>query len=378
VRLNNGRRGAELVEAVRDALGDLANVCRLLGLTPRNERGGLFRCAFHQDKTPSFSLFASERGGWAGRCHACGVAGDGLALVARHLGHSTRGGGFLLAIEHIAAELGITESGRSSSSRRSAPRPAPARAVDEAQLRERREMQSRIHDILLVVAPLGDEGYSYIRSRGFHDDEVPRDWCLLPRARDQHLVVQAIVDEVGADAWLESGLSAKSSSGFNFPGNRLVLPWPASTGVDATIALLQRRLLGDGQPKYVLPSGLAAVLPYGAPDLAEMGGEDTRVLIVEGVLDAVAARALAREDDVDLVALGIPGARSWRPEWGALVTDRDVSLGLDPDLAGKGAALVLANTLRAAGARSINITTPPGGEDWSAALLTRRSGRRAA
>jgi len=368
------------VEAVRAALGDLANVCQLLGLTPRNERGGLFRCAFHQDKTPSFSLFASERGGWAGRCHGCGVAGDGLALVARHLGYPTKGGGFLLAVEHIAAELGITESGRSKSSRRSVPRPtpAPARAVDEALLRERREMQARIHGVLLAVAPLGDEGRAYTRSRGFRDDEVPLDWCLLPPARDQHLVVQAIIDEVGADAWLESGLSAKSSSGFNFPDNRLVLPWPASMGVDATIALLQRRLLGDGQPKYVLPSGLAAVLPYGAPDLDLVVGGDTRVLIVEGVLDAVAARALAREDDVDLVALGIPGARSWRPEWGALVTDRDVSLGLDPDLAGKSAALVLANTLRAAGARSINVITPPGGEDWSAALLTRRSGREAA
>jgi len=291
-----------------------------------------------------------------------------------------RSGDFLRVIEIIAGELGITESGCSSASRRSAPRPAPApaRAVDEVQLRERHEVQARIHDVLLVEAPLGAEGYAYMRSRGFRDDEVPLDWALLPPARDQHRVVQAIVGEIGEKAWPASGLSAKDGSGFSFPDHRLTLPWPASTGVDASTALLQRRLLGDGPRKYVLPSGLAAVLPYGAPDLAEMGGDDTRVLIVEGVLDAVAACALAREDGVDLVALGIPGARSWRPEWGTLVAGRDVSLGLDPDLAGKSATPVLANTLHAAGARSINITTPPGGGDWSAALQARRSERKAA
>jgi len=83
-RLSDG-----LVEAVRAALGDLANVCRLLGLTPRSERGGLFRCPFHEDKTPSFSLFPSERGGWAGKCHGCGAKGDAIALIGRKLGFPT-------------------------------------------------------------------------------------------------------------------------------------------------------------------------------------------------------------------------------------------------------------------------------------------------
>ncbi len=44
-------------------------------------------CPFHQDRSPSLSLFRSDDGGWAFKCHAggCGVAGP-LALLAASLG----------------------------------------------------------------------------------------------------------------------------------------------------------------------------------------------------------------------------------------------------------------------------------------------------
>ena len=40
-------------------------------------------CPFHADKTPSFTIYRSDGGGWRAHCFGCGWHGDVLDLVQR-------------------------------------------------------------------------------------------------------------------------------------------------------------------------------------------------------------------------------------------------------------------------------------------------------
>ena len=243
---------------------------------------------------------------------------------------------------------------------------------------ERFEVQRVIHRVLLEVAPLGDEGVAYLHGRGFSDDEIPtEDWCLLPLPGEQARVIDAIDAEIGRDAWRElSGLASDDGSRFKAPANRLVIPWRTGPGLLSEVAYLQRRRLDNGEPKYMGPDKISAPMPFGVEDF-EIDGDGVTLVLVEGALDVLAMRALARSHDLERIVLGIPGTGGWRKEWAALGAGRDVIVALDGDSAGDDAINNIALDLVDAGA-CVRSTAPMHGKDWNETLVRERGGKVAA
>ena len=79
-----GGVAADLAERFAAARSiDCADVLRLLAgdAGKRAGQNWLFRCPFHDDRTPSLTAYPAERGFY---CFGCGAGGDAVALVARY------------------------------------------------------------------------------------------------------------------------------------------------------------------------------------------------------------------------------------------------------------------------------------------------------
>lgn len=361
---------ADRASAVKLALRDPA-VLGLDGLH-RTGWGWMARSPWRDERTASCSI-RDMADGLAFHDFGGDQGGDVLNVIAVLHGLGTSGRDFARLVE-LGEQLAGIVPGETPLP---PARPKPTPKTDDSE--ERYAVQARIADVLLDVAPLGDEGRAYLRVRGFHDDEIPGDWCLLPPPDEQRRLIDAIIAEIGRDAWCElSGLATRDGRSFAHPHARLVIPWRAAPGVQADVAYLQRRRLdGEKISKYVGPAGIRAPWPFGIEDF-EIDGEGVTLVLVEGALDVLAMRALARTHGLDRIALGIPGAKNWRREWAALGAGRDVIVALDGDDAGNGEIGNIALDLSDAGARDVSSEAPMHGKDWSDTLAHARGGKVAA
>lgn len=356
---------ADRAAAVKLALRDPA----VLGLDGLRWTGRQWwaRSPWRDERTASCSI-RDKADGLAFYDFGIPRGGDVLHVIAALYGLTTHG-----ALE-MGEQIAGIEPGAAPPPRRARPVPPP-RAPDIA---ERCAVQRAIHAVLCDVSPLGDEGVAYLRKRSFNDDEIPtEDWCLLPPPGEQQRVIDALLAEIGRDAWRElSGLASDDGSRFKAPANRLVIPWRAGPGVLSEVAYLQRRRLDTGPPKYVGPQDITAPMPFGIEDI-ELDGDGVTLVLVEGALDVLAMRALARTHGLERMVLGIPGTGSWRKEWAALGAGRDVIVALDGDDAGDDAISEIALDLEDAGAR-VSSAAPMHGKDWNDALAHERGGKVAA
>jgi len=362
--------------AVKAALLDPVALLPALGLDGlrREGRGWKARCVWHVERTASMSLLGHDDG-LGVRCFGCGRSGTVLDLIAAVHGLQIPGRDFGRLVE-IGEQIAGIVPGGASRPQRPAPQDAPASRPDDTA--ERYAVQARIHRVLLDVAPIGDEGVAYMVKRGFLKDEIPlEDWCLLPPPGEQRRVLEAIIGEIGREAWrARSGLATRYGHGFAHPAARLVIPWRSGLGTQADVALLQRRRLDDGKPKYVGPADLVALWPFGIED-AEIASDETTLVIVEGALDVLAVRALARRDNLDWWPLGIPGTGAWRSEWAELGAGRSVIVALDADRGGNEKLETIMLDFEDAGVR-VTSRQPVHGKDWCDTIAQLRGGKVAA
>jgi DNA primase len=80
-------------------------------------------------------------------------------------------------------------------------------------------------------------------------------------------------------------------------------------------------------------------------------------LLVEGPPDMISARSRG------LPAVAVPGDHAWEAEWAELLPERQVSVVMDCDCAGRDASQRIAADLQAAGAVARVIDLAPGRED---------------
>lgn len=83
-RLGNAYRRREKIEEIRAGYSLSAMVDRHVPVR-RNAGGGVACCPFHDDRNPSFSIFANDT---RFHCHGCGASGDVIAFVQRAHGVS--------------------------------------------------------------------------------------------------------------------------------------------------------------------------------------------------------------------------------------------------------------------------------------------------
>ncbi len=362
------------VRDVRDALCDPRGLCDALGLLDgprswsRQARGVLVRCPWHEERTPSCSVFVGGDGTVAVKCHGCGASGDALSLVAAVRGLDLRAD-FGAVLEECAYLAGVRLT---PSSTGYVARPAPAPRAAPVTLGA--DAFGELADALLELCPVEGEvdAWGYLRRRGIA--ELAHGWAALPSsATGRAQVRDALVARVGRDAWLRSGLAhadGPKAGEWLFGEHRLVIPWRAA-GLQGAVLTLQRRLLrapsSASEPRYVVPRGRPATVPYGCETALEELGAGMELCIVEGAIDTLAMRLLAGRAGLERATVGIPGVEHWRRCAGPLcgaVRGCVAVIALDPDAAGERHVAELAEELTKAGAVRVLRSKPVEGKDW--------------
>lgn len=350
------------VQDVRRALADPMRLVQALGLherAQRQARGLTIRCPWHRpDRNPSCSVIRADDGTIAVHCFSCGESGDALTLIAKVHGldvrRDFRG---VLAVAATIAGMHATAA--------ELEQPWTPPTIDDA----------RFHAIateLVERCPFDreDDVLGYLDRRVLIVMGTQARLFALPAPDKQAPLVAELVELFGGEDLARAGLLRRTDEGavrldrFAYPANRLGIPWRDRAGHIQTI---QRRLIADrpgASKKYVFPAARRPAFPFGVEQLAGAAAT-TRIAFVEGALDALAVRLLARRDGLDLVALGLPGAQSWRAEWAELARGHEAILALDADRAGEEPLEKIARDLRAAGATAIDRWVPKGARDWA-------------
>jgi hypothetical protein len=344
-------------EAIRAALADPRDVAARLGLLEHAKKqpgGGLLViCPAHGDRGPSCSLTIGDDRTLRVRCFACDLAGDIFDLLAAVEGLDRRRD--FRAVFVRAAELAGIDPRSTSRAEHTAAPPLPPRAAPPGPALDPATFDRVARAILSagrLDASAAADVACYLSARGLLDAARADGWGALPPigsvAVDRHELAAA-------------GLALPSGSDWIRPAWRLCIPWRDR---DGRIVTLQRRALGNADPRYVLPAGRAPASPYGIERLTGGG----RIVIVEGAIDALAARLLAR---TRVVVLGLAGVEAWRQDWAEHMRGRRVSLATDADAAGEQCAGRIAGDLQGVAVEVRRVVPPAGAKDWADALRAR-------
>jgi hypothetical protein len=276
------------------------------------------------DRNPSCSVSMAS-GAW--NCHGCGACG-GAYDAAIALGHTPRSAMDLLIAHSLAEPRTVSPRVPSATScvQRSPARPAPP------QLRRRPPLTWDEGDVQLCAERLDAD------SRLARRLILGRAWA--PR------VMRAL--ELGLD------------------GALITIPVRGAHG--ELLGVLRYDPFGRRDPKMRAVKGTQmGLIPHPARERAE------RILLVEGPPDMIAARSCG------LAAIAIPGTRAWQPSWAPLLADRDVTVVMDCDPAGRRAAQDIAADLGSIAA-TIEIADlwpeRDDGYDLTDRILERRSAHR--
>lgn len=369
-------------DRINYALNDARALCDALGLLEghigrgwsKQAGGVMVRCPWHDEKSPSCSITRGPDGTIRARCFGCGATGNVFDVVAA-VERLDKRADFVRVLEIAADIAGVARpdtdrpSSRTSWVRPVLQRPPPVEEPDDGVI-------ARVAEVLARVAPVtrSPEAMRYLRSRGLEHGPA-LGWYAVPNGDARDRVVAAILEAVGYEAWMASGLSSVEGPragrwSYAWSGPRLVIPWRAPNG---TVETLQGRYIGEcpeGVRKYVFPRERRPRWPYGCDAMAESCGPDTAVAIVEGVIDAVSFDLLAARSGVDAMALAIPGVQAWRESWLKLCARRPCIVALDADDAGERGSSGIAASLLAVARRGprgpmVTIRKPVNGKDWN-------------
>lgn len=348
---------AELRQQLRNPLA----VCAALGLVKgarRQPRGVTVLCPLHKEKSPSCSVTIGDDGTLRFHCFGCDAGGDVLTLIAAVRGLDLKAQ-FREVLEEGAAIAGV--EGPSAIEARAAEPPAPR--LDALSY-------SAIAQRLIELCPFVDEPdvLAYLDRRILIAEGARAQVAALPPPAAQGVLIAKLLDTFSAESLELAGLLWRDDAGhvqrdrFAFQHNRLVIPW---RGRDGSISVLQRRRLDDQKAqKYVFPSGIKPLLPFGAERLRANDSERV-IVLVEGALDVLALRLIDRRDRLGVMPLGLPGLGGWRSEWARFAKGRHVRIGFDADDAGELVVQSIADELYAAGAANVERWTPHA-KDWCA------------
>ncbi|MCS6986774.1 MAG: DNA primase [Sphingomonadaceae bacterium] len=291
-------------------------------------------CPFHQEKTPSFHVWADHY-----HCFGCGAHGDVIRFVME-----TERLDFASAVRRLAAEAGLKVPERAGPT--ADERLTTARALLAAAARWFAER---------LAAPEGDGARAYLARRGV-EPELARTFGLgwaPPTGLSDALTRR--VPEAGPDAWAAAGLLGDDGR----PRFRRRIVFPIHDGRGRVVGF-GGRLIGPGEPKYLnSPDGPLfhkGRLLFNAHRAAPAARRTGRLWIVEGYMDVV---GLARAGVSEAVA-----------PLGTALTDEQLELAwqlaaepllaFDGDTAGRRAA-------RAAAQRALPLLRP--GRSLAFALL---------
>jgi DNA primase len=188
-------------------------------------------CPFHNEKSPSFYVYADHY-----HCFGCGAHGDAIGFVMQ-----TQNAGFMEAVEQLAAEAGLE-----------VPRASP-----EAVAAERR--RADLHDVLGFASANfaarlrtgeGKPALDYLHKRGLTDETINRFGLGFSGAGRGALAADLAREGVEPHQLVEAGLMKQAEDGrmVDLFYGRVMFPIRDPRGRAISFG---GRIMNEGQPKYL-------------------------------------------------------------------------------------------------------------------------------
>lgn len=249
-------------------------------------------CPFHNEKTPSFTVFPATKSFY---CFGCGAGGDVITFVMREENLDYVG-----ALEHLAARAGITIP---TDDRAEEQGGVPRKRVYEMNLAAARFFRECLFD-----EKLGREGLRYLtEQRGLSTATIrrfglgfaPDHWWQL----SNYMKKQGFEEEELIAAFL-CKRSENSGKIFDLFRNRVIFPVIDTTG---NVVAFGGRVMDDSKPKYLNSSDTPAFNKSRhlfALNFARKQSEE-RMILCEGYMDVIALHAAGFENAVATLGTAI-------------------------------------------------------------------------
>lgn len=321
---------SSLIETIKTRIDLVEEVGLVVAL---HKSGKAFRgsCPFHNERTPSFYVFAESQT-W--RCFGCQEGGDVITFVEKHQGIA-----FGDVLRYLGEKVGVSTqefaSNDSPEEREALARKERLRQLNEDALLCFRQFLLHSRDAREARAYLQERGISaesalafglgyapdrrdalstYLRSRGYTESELT-----------QGGLAREPVPEPG---------EMQTGGIYDYFRNRLIFPIRDTRGRAIGFG---GRILGQGQPKYLnSPQTLLFEknnVLYALDMAREAIRQERQVIIVEGYVDAIIAHQYGTRQTVACIGSAITERHIQQLK----KLTRQVTLALDPDAAGEAA-----------------------------------------
>ena len=249
-------------------------------------------CPFHNEKTPSFTVFPATKSFY---CFGCGAGGDVISFIMREENLDYVG-----ALEHLASRAGISLPTDNASYEQEG---VPRKRIYEMNL-----AAARFFRECLVDPQYGSEGLRYLTEerglsmatiRRFGLGFAPDHWWLL----SNYLKKQGFREEELIAGFLAKR-SEKSGKIFDLFRNRVMFPVIDTTG---NVVAFGGRVMDDSKPKYLNSSDTPAFKKSRhlfALNFARKHTEE-RLILCEGYMDVIALHAAGFENAVATLGTAI-------------------------------------------------------------------------
>lgn len=319
---------SSLIESVK-AKVDLVDEVGLVVALQKAGKAFKGNCPFHNERTPSFFVFAESQH-W--HCFGCHESGDIFTFVEKQQGIE-----FWDALLYLAEKAGISVDeygGRDPQEERET-------HAQKERLRKLNEDALLWFHQSLLRSREAAEARAYLQERGISSESVmafslgyaPERWDGL----SSYLLTQGYTEQelvtVGLAREREPG-EAGGRGVYDYFRNRLIFPIRDTRGRAIGFG---GRVLGDGQPKYLnSPQTLLFeknTVLYALDMARDAIKQEQQVIIVEGYVDAVIAHQYGTKQTVACIGSAITEKHIQQLK----KLTRQVTLALDPDAAGMAA-----------------------------------------
>lgn len=249
-------------------------------------------CPFHNEKTPSFTVFPATKSFY---CFGCGAGGDVVSFIMREENLDYRE-----ALEHLAARAGITIPAEDT--------PVDRDAIPRKRIYELNLAAAHFFRDCLMDERYGKEGLRYLTEerklslatiRHFGLGYAPNHWNLLTDAmRAKGFSEREIV------AGFLGKKSGQTGKLFDLFRNRVMFPVIDGTG---NVVAFGGRVMDDSKPKYLNSSDTPAFQKSRhlfALNFARKHAQE-RLLLCEGYMDVIALHAAGFENAVATLGTAI-------------------------------------------------------------------------
>ncbi len=250
-------------------------------------------CPFHNEKTPSFTVFPATKSFY---CFGCGAGGDVISFIMREENLD-----YVDALEFLAARAGITIPHDNDTA---ADRGVPRNRVYEMNLAAARFFRECLsdpkkgRDAMHYLVEKRGLGMATIRRFGIGCSPADDGWALT-----NHMKRLGYTDEELSAGFL-CGIGKNSGRPYDYFRNRVIFPIIDTAG---NVVAFGGRVLDDSKPKYLNTSDTPAfkkskhlfALNFARKNCSE------RMILCEGYMDVIALHAAGFENAVATLGTAI-------------------------------------------------------------------------